>query len=97
MTKMEIRFFSVPYCVKKKKKLEFKQSLEKQLELLLLEIDEHTNDVNRETYNTIMKELEHILRLEINGQILRSKVKWIEEGEQNSRYFLSLEKTQLCQ
>ncbi len=92
MTQMEIRSFSVPYCVKKKKKLEFKQSLEKQLELLQLEIDEHTNDVNRETYYTIKTELEHIEKLEINGQILRSKVKWIEESEKKSRYFLSLEK-----
>ncbi len=78
---MEIRSFSVLCCVKKKKKkLEFKQSLEKQLELLQLEIDEHTNDVNRETYYSIKKELEHIERLEINSQILRSKVKWIVEG-----------------
>ncbi len=51
----------------------FKQSVEKQLKLLQLEIDEHANDVNHDTYYTIKKELEHIKRLEINGQILRSK------------------------
>ncbi len=35
------------------KKLEFKQSLEKQLKLLQLELDGHTNDINHETYYTI--------------------------------------------
>ncbi len=81
----------------KKKKLEFKQSLEKQLELLQLEIDEHTNDVNHETYYTIKKELEHIERLEINGQILRSKVKWIEKGKQKFQKLFIFRKMQLCQ
>ncbi len=92
MTKMEIRSFLVPYCVKKPKKNLRSNNLEKQLELLQLEIDEHTNDVNHETYSTIKKELEHVEKLEINGQILRSKVKWIEEGEKKSKYLLSLEK-----
>ncbi len=29
---------------------------------------------------------------EMNGQIFRSKIKWTEEGETNSKYILSLEK-----
>ncbi len=28
----------------------------------------------------------------MNGQIFRSKIKWTEDGEQNSKYFLLLEK-----
>ncbi len=82
MTKMETKSVLVPYCVKKKKKkLQFKQSLEKKLELLQLEIDEHANDVNHETYYTIKKEHKE------KPQILPSKVKWIEEVEKKSKYF----------
>lgn len=30
---------------------------------------------------------------EANGAQTRSKIKWIEEGERNTKYFLGLEKT----
>lgn len=37
------------------------------------------------------KELELIRKNRLQGQCIRSKVKWIEEGEKPSKYFISLE------
>ncbi len=93
MTKLKIRSFSVPFCVKKKRKrLEFKDSLEKQLETLQVEIDYTNENVNHERNYSITKELEEFERLKISSKIFRSKVKWTEKGENNSKYFLNLEK-----
>ncbi len=38
------------------------------------------------------EELEQIENEEISGQIFKSNIKWTEEGEWNSKFFLSLEK-----
>ncbi len=54
MTKLKIRSFSVPFCVKKKReRLEFKNTLEKQLETLQAEIGSRLviKNVNHETYS----------------------------------------------
>ena len=37
-------------------------------------------------------EWEKLVRKKTNGIILRSKAKWSEEGEKNTKYFLNLEK-----
>ncbi len=56
MTKPKIRSFSVPSCVKKKReRLEFKNSLEKQLETLQVDIHSSNENVNHETYYSIKK------------------------------------------
>ncbi len=38
------------------------------------------------------KELEEIEKQEMNSHIFRTKLKWIEEGEKNSKFFMALEK-----
>ena len=35
---------------------------------------------------------EKLLQYKTNGAILRSKVRWFEQGERNTKYFLNLEK-----
>ncbi len=45
---------------------------------------------SRELYDLNKKELEQIEREEINSQMIRLKIRWTEEGEKNSKYFLSL-------
>ena len=80
LCKLEIRSFSVPYCIKKKKeRLGFKKSLEKDLEILLLKLDNNPDEDIQNSYNLSKKELEEIEKENTNAIIFRSKVKWIEE------------------
>ena len=46
-----------------------------------------------ELYSTTKADLEERLMDKAQGIIFRSKVKWYEEGEKNTKYFYSLEKT----
>ena len=93
LCKLEIRSFSVPYCIKKKKERSaFKRSLEEELEKLLVLLDQNLDKDTLNSYNLNKKELQDIEREETNAIIFRSKVKWIEEGEKNTKYFLNLEK-----
>ena len=43
-------------------------------------------------HEQITKKLATIYKRECKGSIVRSRVKWFEEGEKKSKYFLSLEK-----
>ena len=94
IVKLKIRSFSVPYCIKKKKeRAKFKKKLESDLENLQAKLDENNNDNELlENYNTTKKEMEDIEKENINKLIFRSKARWVEEGEKNTRYFLNLEK-----
>ena len=81
---MEIRSFTIPYCVAKKRSL-----LRTEIELnkkytQLFEIINSNADLNEHTINefyNIKHQLENIERDRARGIILRSKVQWTEEGE----------------
>jgi exonuclease III len=91
--KFEIRQFTLPYCVKRKKDRQaFKKSLEQDLIDLQLKMDSAPSEDNILAYQTSKRELEYFEKSEINGQIFRSKIKWAEQGEKNTKFFLSLEK-----
>ena len=45
-----------------------------------------------EQLNESRLEVEKIIELRTKGAILRSKTKWYNEGEKNTKYFLNLEK-----
>ena len=91
--KMEIRGFTVQYSSKRNKaKRELKLKLEKDLYNIECEIHNGLSDSNIEKYTFIKEELEKIEELETKGAILRSKIRWAEAGEKNTKYFLNLEK-----
>ena len=93
MVKLNIRSFSVPYCIKKKKeRAKFKKDLEIELAKLQIEIDFNNNFNSRESYDSSKRELEDLEKEEINSTIFRSKIQWAEEGEKNTKFFLNLEK-----
>jgi exonuclease III len=61
MTKMKIRSFSVPYCVKKKKERQaFKKSLEHDLEQLQELLDSNPSQQSQELYNCSNKRIRKI-------------------------------------
>jgi hypothetical protein len=50
------------------------------------------NDENIEQYNKLKLELEQIENHKTEGLIIRSKVRWYEQGGKSNKYFLNLEK-----
>ena len=51
-----------------------------------------TTETRVSKYNEVKQELKQIDDEKINGHIIRSKVRWHEEGERSKKYFLGLEK-----
>jgi exonuclease III len=93
VVKLKIRSFSVPYCInKKKKRNKYRKNLEIELENLQNELDKNSSELTLENFKTIKNELEKMDKEHINSIIFRSKTRWIEDGEKNTKYFLNLEK-----
>jgi hypothetical protein len=77
------------YKSKSRRKLEceLKERLET-LEQTESKMDSNTFD----EYQLIKKEYESIQKTKMQGILIRSRAKYIEEGEKNTKYFLNLEK-----
>ena len=56
--------------------------------------NEKINQIIHE-HDQISDQLEKIYKSKCKGAIIRSRVKWFEEGEKNTKYFMSLEKRNL--
>ena len=84
---MEIRGVTISYSSYKKKE---KDNKERTLldEIGVLE-SEPTIDFN--TLDEKRAALENIRKLKLQGHMIRSRARWIEEGEKPSKYFCSLE------
>ena len=91
--KSEIRGYTIQYSAKKlKERKELKLKLEKDLYNIENELQRGISEADVERYHYIKEELEKLEELETKGAILRSKAKWAETGEKNTKYFLNLEK-----
>ena len=98
LIKMEIRVFTVKYSKMKAKKRENEEmTLKKKAEKLLLESGKNPKDkrILNELYATNLR-LQNIMHHKTKGAILRSKARWHEHGEHNTRYFFNLEKRTHC-
>jgi len=93
--KMEIRSFTVQYS---KRRARSEKDKENQLLIKLNDLQEKLcssrNDHNLlNKYYTLKAKLEkRVSKKKIKAKILRSKARWYENGEKNSKYFLNLEK-----
>lgn len=92
LIKCEIRAETLTYSIHKSKA---SKQMEKELVELIkdLEIqlaDDPSDDLVAE-YNVVKTELDNILSIKRKGAMLRSKARWVEEGETNTAYFLKLE------
>ena len=88
LIKMEIRGFTIKYSKNKAKK---RKSTEIHLQNQINEKQPNNKQVINEIYH-IRSRLKNIMHHKTNGTILRSKVRWHEHGERNTRYFYGLEK-----
>ena len=96
MILQEIRGKTISYAACKKKQARQKEN-ELRSEIKKLE-DHHTINENDLVLLEAKKEELRLLRQQkIEGMIVRSKIKWIQEGERPSKYFCHLEKRNFVQ
>ena len=88
---MKIRAKTIAYAtMKKKKNIEEEKNLEDSIQTLEKKANKST-----EEYNEILEkqeELEKLRQKRLEGVLLRSRARWIAEGEKVSKYFCNLEK-----
>lgn len=85
---MEIRGKTISYSTFKKKNANKRESqLEKEIQIL----EQNLGEQSLPDITSKQNELENIRKERLKGQCLRSRSKWIEEGEKPSKYFTSLE------
>ena len=99
LLKMEIRGFTVMYS-KSKAKGRQKEETELQNKANELRLKAERNPADKKILNELFAtnlRLEKLLQYKTKGAILRSKVRWFEHGERNTKYFLSIEKRNSCQ
>ena len=89
-----IRNETIKYSSRKKKQDQNKEyQLQAEIDTITKNIQENPNNTHLNELKTKkMAELEEIYDKKINGIILRSKARWVEGGEKNSKYFANLEK-----
>ena len=71
----------------RKKKMEKETKLMDEISRLESNIDEH----HIENLNSKQRELEELRKEKLKGAFIRSRAKWVEEGEKPSKYFCHLE------
>ena len=98
MIKLKVREKSISYAASKKADAQKRENqLEREIAALekLLDIIDYTiplYHISAEKIDILKGELEKILEYRTKGAIIRSKSRWYNEGEKNSRYCLNLEK-----
>ena len=90
--KCQIRSKTISYSILKQKMLKQEQiKITSHLSILEKNLDFH-NEEQISEYTCLKRKWENFQNLKTQGAILRSKAKFVEEGEKNSKYFLNLEK-----
>ena len=99
MIKIEIRTFTIKFSKTKNKKQKAKSKREEESALLseMIKLQcklqtEHSDSLRSEL-ERIKTKLSKIASVKTRGTIIRSRARWYEHGEKNSKYFYNLEKT----
>ena len=90
---MEIRGFSIKYAKSKAKRRKNDEvTLQNKINELQLKLESQPNNSQHlnDLYAAKLR-LQKIMHFKTKGAILRSKVRWYDEGERNTRYFFNLE------
>ena len=82
---MEIRGKTISFSSYKSKQRKDREFfLIKQIETL----EKNINETNIDELNLLQQELSNIRETKLKGSFIRSRVKWIDEGEKPTKYFL---------
>ena len=82
----------IEYCSRKKKERNAKKTnLLKDIEKINLLIDKNPSSEVLSQLDQLQLELNKIIDFETKGNIIRSRSRWMEEGEKSSKYFCNLE------
>ena len=99
MIKMKVREKSIAYAAAKNYKTKSREDiLYKEISGLEKELDENTalsdtqKSLLQSKLDNLRSEMEVIIEYRTRGAILRSRTRWHNEGEKNTKYFLNLEK-----
>ena len=90
---MEIRGFCVQYSKRQNKiRRNTEKELQKQIDHLMNVLKTNRSKENIAQLYHLRAELNKITVYKTKGAIVRSRIRWHEEGERNTKYFLNLEK-----
>ena len=90
---MNIRKMTLPYCSRKKhSNQEKKDKIVNDISELKNLIDTFHNEQDIIRLAELNKELEEIRKIEMEGLLIRTHARWIEDGEKATKYFCNLEK-----
>ena len=95
---MEIRGFTIKFSkIKAKRRRKEEHILQNKANRLLEQTENNHSDKKllNELYATNLR-LRALMRQKTKGAILRSRARWQEQGEHNTKYFLNLEKRNHC-
>ena len=91
--KAEIRGETIKYSSMKKKQRENKAvEIEKEIDILEKVYDIYKSVECANRIDLLKTELQNIYNEKCNGISTRAKVRWLKEGEKNTKYFIGLEK-----
>ena len=94
MIKMEIRAFTIRFSKRKaKSKRDEECALLSEMIKLQCKLQTKYSDSLRSELERIKTKLSKIASVKTRGTIIRSRARWYEHGEKNSKYFYNLEKT----
>ncbi len=93
LLKYEIRKFTMSYSSKKKMDKRYAEDKNlRELKLLEMELEINSSEELQLKVDKLRNDIEIFERERAKGAILRSKVKWFEEGEKSTKFFFDLEK-----
>ena len=93
LLKYEIRKFSMSYCSQKKLDRQKEEcTKKKELEQIEIELAAKPSIESMLKFERLKSDILDIETERINGAIIRSKVRWVEEGEKSTIFFFDLEK-----
>ena len=92
--KIKIKEYSITYCTKKNKlKKNILHEIEKKIELKEQEfIESNYNQNKKRERDELINELQNMVEDQKKGAKIRSRAKWIEDGEKCTKYFFNLER-----